>query len=63
MRVGGNMTSLRNKILGIKTEWVIMDENGKILERFRLNATATLNLTKYIFDGTEKLHIEEVVIK
>lgn len=57
------MTSLRNKILGIKTEWVIMDENGKILERFRLNATATLNLTKYIFDGTEKLHIEEVVIK
>lgn len=56
------MTSDRNRILGIKTEWVIMNEEGKILERFRLKMTASQNLNKYRFNGMEKLHIKEVEV-
>lgn len=54
------MTSIRNRILGIESEWVIMNGDGEILERFRLKATAMISLDKHTFDGTENLRIVEV---
>lgn len=53
----------RLRLLGNTTYYVIIDDKGKVLDRFRCIATAKTNLSRLKLNKREKLTIKEVIVE
>ena len=54
------MTKTKSQLLGLKTNWAVIDEDGKILETFKLKTTATQSIPRLRFNRYNKLKVVEV---